>query len=99
VRGNSGRPESQCSVERCCSPAQGTDVNGPTATIKSVSTLEHINLVQGTIFNMKMHPGALETQAGMAKWANLIRTTSIWADGRSNQCCQRRDPAGGAETP
>jgi pyruvate-formate lyase len=36
--------------------------------------LEHINLVQGTIFNMKMHPAVLETKAGMAKWANLIRT-------------------------
>jgi formate C-acetyltransferase len=57
-----------------CSPAQGTDVNGPTATIKSVANLEHINLVQGTIFNMKMHPGSLETHAGMLKWANLIRT-------------------------
>jgi pyruvate-formate lyase len=57
-----------------CSPAQGTDVNGPTATIKSVANLEHINLVQGTIFNMKMHPGPLETRAGMQKWANLIQT-------------------------
>ena len=57
-----------------CSPAQGTDVNGPTATIKSVAHLEHINLVQGTIFNMKMHPGPLETKAGMRKWADLIRT-------------------------
>jgi len=57
-----------------CSPAQGTDVKGPTATIKSVATLEHVNLVQGTIFNMKMHPASLETRAGMTKWANLIRT-------------------------
>ena len=57
-----------------CSPAQGTDVNGPTATIKSVAHLEHINLVQGTIFNMKMHPGPLEAKAGMKKWADLIRT-------------------------
>jgi len=57
-----------------CSPSQGTDVNGPTATIKSVSNLEHIRVVQGTIFNMKMHPGPLQTSAGMAKWANLIRT-------------------------
>ena len=57
-----------------CSPAQGADVNGPTATIKSVANLEHINLVQGTIFNMKMHPGPLETRAGMQKWADLIRT-------------------------
>ena len=57
-----------------CSPSQGTDVNGPTAAIKSVATMEHVNLVQGTIFNMKMHPAALETKAGMLKWANLIRT-------------------------
>jgi formate C-acetyltransferase len=57
-----------------CSPAQGTDVNGPTATIKSVANLEHLNLVQGTIFNMKMHPAAVETNSGMMKWANLIRT-------------------------
>lgn len=57
-----------------CSPAQGSDVNGPTATIKSVSNLEHVNLVHGTVFNMKMHPAALQTAAGMARWANLIRT-------------------------
>jgi pyruvate formate-lyase/glycerol dehydratase family glycyl radical enzyme len=57
-----------------CSPAQGTDVKGPTAAIKSVAALEHMNCVQGTIFNMKMHPAALETKAGMLKWANLIRT-------------------------
>jgi len=57
-----------------CSPAQGTDVSGPTATVKSVATLEHINLAQGTIFNMRMHPAALETKAGMLKWANLVRT-------------------------
>jgi pyruvate formate-lyase/glycerol dehydratase family glycyl radical enzyme len=57
-----------------CSPAQGSDVNGPTAAIKSVSNLEHVNLVHGTVFNLKMHPAALHTAAGMAKWANLIRT-------------------------
>jgi formate C-acetyltransferase len=57
-----------------CSPAQGTDVNGPTASVKSVANLEHINLAQGTIFNMKIHPAALETKAGMTKWANLVRT-------------------------
>ena len=57
-----------------CSPAQGTDVNGPTAAIKSVACLEHLNLVQGTIFNMKVHPASLETRAGMTKWADLVRT-------------------------
>ena len=29
-----------------CSPAQGTDISGPTATVKSVANLEHINLAQ-----------------------------------------------------
>ncbi len=57
-----------------CSPAQGSDVNGPTATVKSVGNLEHINLAQGTIFNMRMHPAAMATKAGMMKWANLVRT-------------------------
>jgi formate C-acetyltransferase len=57
-----------------CSPAQGTDVNGPTATVKSVANLEHINLAQGTIFNMKFHPAALATKSGLLKWANLVRT-------------------------
>jgi len=57
-----------------CSPSQGTDVKGPTATIKSVATLEHVNVVQGTIFNMKIHPAALQTRAGMLKWADLVRT-------------------------
>ena len=56
------------------SPAQGTDVNGPTASIKSVANLEHVNFAQGTIFNMKLHPAALESKAGMAKWASMIRT-------------------------
>jgi pyruvate-formate lyase len=57
-----------------CSPAQGADVSGPTATVKSVANLEHINLAQGTIFNMRMHPAGFETKAGMQKWANLVRT-------------------------
>jgi formate C-acetyltransferase len=57
-----------------CSPAQGTDVNGPTATVKSVANLEHINLAQGTIFNMKFHPAALATKSGLLKWASLVRT-------------------------
>jgi pyruvate formate-lyase/glycerol dehydratase family glycyl radical enzyme len=57
-----------------CSPAQSSDVNGPTATVKSVATLEHINLVQGTIFNMRMHPASLETKAGRLGWMDLVRT-------------------------
>jgi pyruvate formate-lyase/glycerol dehydratase family glycyl radical enzyme len=57
-----------------CSPAQGTEVNGPTAAIKSVSNLEHVNLSQGSVFNMRIHPASVQSAVGMASWANLIRT-------------------------
>lgn len=66
---NTGAPLSEG-----CGPAQGTDTSGPTAAIKSVANLEHINLAQGTILNLRLHPASLETKAGMLKWANLVRT-------------------------
>ena len=56
------------------SPTQGADLQGPTASVKSVSNLAHMNLVQGTIYNLKMHPAAMGTRAGLMKWANLVRT-------------------------
>ena len=74
LRGHAGRPQSRDSAERCLFSGSGHGCQRPDGCIKSVANLEHINLVQGTIFNMKMHPGALETHAGMQKWANLIRT-------------------------
>ena len=52
----------------------GADVSGPTASAKSVSALAHGNLVQGTIYNMKMHPAAMDSKAGLRNWANLVRT-------------------------
>jgi len=57
-----------------CSPAQGTETKGPTAAIKSVSNLEHVNLSQGSVFNMRVHPASVQSAEGMASWANLIRT-------------------------
>jgi pyruvate-formate lyase len=57
-----------------CSPAQGTEKRGPTAAIKSVSNLEHVNLAQGSVFNMRVHPQSVQSAEGMTSWANLIRT-------------------------
>jgi pyruvate formate-lyase/glycerol dehydratase family glycyl radical enzyme len=57
-----------------CSPSQGTETKGPTAAIKSVSNLEHVNLSQGSVFNMRVHPASVQSAEGMASWANLIRT-------------------------
>ena len=56
------------------SPSQGTEKKGPTAAIKSVSNLEHVNLSQGSVFNMRIHPASVQSAEGMSSWANLIRT-------------------------
>jgi formate C-acetyltransferase len=57
-----------------CSPAQGTDLAGPTAAVKSVAKIEHINCACGSVFNMRLHPATVQERAGMAKWSDLIRT-------------------------
>ncbi len=56
------------------SPTAGTDVNGATAAIKSVAKLDHAQQTYGTIFNLKMHPTALEGPERLRKFASLIRT-------------------------
>ena len=56
------------------SPTAGTDVNGPTATAKSVSKLDHSQQTNGTILNMLMHPTALEGADRLRKFSALIRT-------------------------
>jgi formate C-acetyltransferase len=57
-----------------CSPSQGTDLAGPTASVKSVAKVEHINCACGTVYNMRLHPATVQDRAGMAKWSDLIRT-------------------------
>ncbi len=57
-----------------CSPSQGTDLAGPTAAVKSVAKIEHINCACGSVFNMRLHPATVQERAGMAKWSDLIRT-------------------------
>ena len=55
------------------SPQAGTDIKGPTATMKTVSKIDHSLFVNGTILNIKIHPSALKGE-GMNKFSALIRT-------------------------
>ncbi len=55
------------------SPAAGRDVNGPTATANSVAKLDHYIASNGTLFNMKFHPSALEGTSGLESFVALIR--------------------------
>ena len=56
------------------SPVQGADRQGPTATIKSVAKIDHLKLLNGTLFNQKFNPQCLQTQSDLAKFASLIKT-------------------------
>lgn len=55
------------------SPSAGKDIKGPTASANSVAKLDHYIASNGTLFNMKFHPSALEGQSGIDSFINLIR--------------------------
>lgn len=52
----------------------GTDVNGPTALLKSVSRIPHARFTQGTQLNMKVEPELLRGNDGLAHGMNLLKT-------------------------
>jgi pyruvate formate-lyase/glycerol dehydratase family glycyl radical enzyme len=55
------------------SPAPGTDINGPTAAMKSVSRIDHSQLTMGTLYNMKFHPSAVDSDLKKKKFISLLR--------------------------
>ncbi len=55
------------------SPAAGRDISGPTAAANSVAKLDHFIASNGTLFNMKFHPSALEGISGLESFAALVR--------------------------
>jgi len=55
------------------SPAPGFDIKGPTAVIKSVTKVDHVIVPNGTLLNLKFHPGALENAKGIGNLISLIR--------------------------
>jgi len=57
-----------------CSPAHGTDVNGPTAVYKSMGKLPNSKITGGVLLNQKLSPTSLKSSEGVAKLMYLIRT-------------------------
>ena len=55
------------------SPMPGMDVNGPTATLKSVGKLDAARLKNGTLLNIKINPSCVKDDVGLRKFADLIR--------------------------
>jgi pyruvate formate-lyase/glycerol dehydratase family glycyl radical enzyme len=56
------------------SPLQQLDRSGPTATLKSVVSIDQKKFSNGTLLNMKFHPTALSNETGKGKLIALIRT-------------------------
>ncbi|MGI6580364.1 MAG: glycyl radical protein [Saccharofermentanales bacterium] len=57
-----------------CSPSHGSDVNGPTAVLKSISKLPTDKITGGVLLNQKVSPSSLETETGSDKLISMIRT-------------------------
>lgn len=55
------------------SPVQGADIHGPTSVIKSASKIDHLR-TGGTLLNQKFTPQLLETEDGIERAVQLIRT-------------------------
>jgi len=56
------------------SPSAGKDIKGPTAAANSVAKLDHFIASNGTLFNQKFHPSALEGSRGLNNFISLIRS-------------------------
>ena len=55
------------------SPVAGRDIEGPTASMKSVATIDFSLAPQGGIFNLKFTPQALDSGEKVRKLVSLIR--------------------------
>ena len=56
------------------SPMQGTDREGPTAVIKSVSKINHALHTNGTLLNMRLEPSIFKNEKGKKNFISIIKT-------------------------
>lgn len=56
------------------SPVQQHDTNGPTGVLASVSKICQTDFPNGTLLNMKFHPGVMQGEDGIDKLSKLMQT-------------------------
>ncbi|MGF0095774.1 glycyl radical protein [Peptoniphilus sp. SGI.035] len=56
------------------SPRQGKDSHGPTAAANSVAKLPHFQASNGTLYNQKFSPKAVEGEKGLKNFVAIIRS-------------------------
>ena len=67
-----GRKGGDILADASLSPDHGKDVRGPLAVFQSAMKVDQ-DAYQGTLMNMKLHPGTVKTDSDLAKLANLIK--------------------------
>ena len=70
----SGRKAKQPFADGVTSACPGTDKNGPTALIRSVAKVLDNMKYDGNLFNLKLHPTAVDSPEGMRKMMMLVKT-------------------------
>jgi len=56
------------------SPCAGCDLKGPTAVLKSMGKVDHVEYFGGTILNMRMDPAVFEKEDGIKRLVDFIRS-------------------------
>jgi formate C-acetyltransferase len=69
----SGRLTGEPFADGGCSPTVGSDMQGPTAVLKSVGKIDNAEVSNGITLNMKLDPAVFENDDGVKRLADLIR--------------------------
>lgn len=70
-------PDGRLAGEPLCdaaSPMMGRDIQGPTATVKSVASVEPERLEEGALFNLRFDPRGVQGESGLNIIEGVIRT-------------------------
>ena len=60
-------------IADAASPAQGRDLNGPTAIFRSACCYDQARYVDGIALNLRIHPSAVSNDEGIAKLRDLTK--------------------------
>ena len=55
------------------SPMGGRDRSGPTAAVRSVTKLDHVEMLQGLLYNQKFHPTCLDSTEALQNFVDSLK--------------------------
>jgi len=67
-----GRPAAEPFADGL-SPMGGRDRNGPTAAVRSVTKLDHVEMLQGLLYNQKFHPTCLDSPEALQSFVDYLK--------------------------